>query len=638
MHLARRASALALGLLATACAAPEPSSFRRAAPREALTIFSPLDLPTPGSTRNGAGAPGPDYWQQRADYTIRARFDPDTRRVEASGRVVYTNASPDPLDYLWIQLEQNVFRPDSLGARLGPRGAIAVTGAEGAGYTLGRARAGDDELPISVYDTLGRLDLPGPLAPGAQLAFDLDWSMTLPETTFRRFGIEQVADGTIFEVAQWFPALAVYDDVHGWNTLPYLGTGEFYSDYGDYLVELTVPREYVVVAGGELLNPEQVFTPEQAARLAAARDSADTVTIIGPDEVHQRPEGSGDLTWRFAAHDVRTFAWAASDAFQLDAAGLDGVLLQSAYPAEAAPVWKDATAMLRTAMADFNARWHPYPWPVATNVCGAEGGMEYPMIIFCGQREDADSLYGLTAHEIGHNWFPMLVNTDERRHAWMDEGFNTFIDVYAHEAWFGEFPADDSALPRNFAQTMRAPDLLPVETPPDRLPRRLLGQLEYRKTAAGLILLREEVLGHERFDHAFRTYIRRWAFRSPRPADFYRSMEDAAGVDLAWFWRGWFQETSWLDQALGAVTYDPDAASLSVEVVNRGELVMPVTLDIELVDGSTLQRRLPVEVWGHDQRLSESFDTAVAPRRVTLDAHQGLPDVDRDNNTWSADD
>ena len=637
-HAARAAAWLCLSL-AAACSTPPAapaSTFRSSTARDGKTIFSPMDLPAPGEQRNGAGAPGQAYWQQQADYVIDARFEPETRRVEATMHVTYTNRSPDALDYVWLHLEQDVFAPDSVGARIGSRGAIPVQGVEGAGFTLGDVRSGDDVLALTRHDTLARIDLPTPLAPGgAQLAFELDFGFTLPEKVFRRFGIEEFEDGTVYEFAQWFPTCAVYDDVHGWNTLPYLGTGEFYTNFGDYTVNLTVPREYVVLATGELQNEAQVYTPEQVSRLQSARTSAETVMIVPEDEIGTRPEGSDDLTWSFQADDVRTFAWTCSDAFILDAASLDGVLLQSAYPKEVKEVWSEATQMLRTAMNDFNTRWFDYPWPVATNVCGPERGMEYPMIIFCGgAREDPLDLFGLTAHEIGHNWFPMVVNTDERRHAWMDEGFNSFICVYAREAWTGEPNDDAGELPHNFATMMLDADLLPVDTPPDHLPGRLFGRTQYRKTAAGLVLLREEILGPERFDHAFRTYIRRWAFRSPRPADFYRTMEDAAGVDLAWFWRGWFTETSWLDQALTDVRRDEATGVLQVEVSNLGELVMPVTLKLEFANGQVMARRLPVEVWAHDQRIVEDFATDDELVRVTLDAHLGLPDVDRTNNVW----
>ncbi len=286
--------------------------------------------------------------------------------------------------------------------------------------------------------------------------------------------------------------------------------------------------------------------------------------------------------------------------------------------------------MLRTAILGYGRRWHRYPYPVATNVSGSESGMEYPMILFC-RGEDEHSLFGVTAHEIGHNWFPMLVNTDERRHAWMDEGFNTFINYYADEDWFGE-QEPGRGHPASMAPRMRAPDLVPIETPPDRLPPRLLGELEYSKTAAGLILLREQILGPERFDYAFRKYIDRWAFKSPRPADFFRTIEDTAGVDLAWFWRGWFYETAWLDQAVGEVQQPTDGHPATIAFENRGELVMPLTYRIVWKDGEQQDFQLPVEVWFHTDRIVERVPGERAIARVLVDPNELMPDVDRTNN------
>jgi hypothetical protein len=568
-------------------------------------------------------------------------LDAETSRVEGRETITYTNNSPDALDYVWIHLEQNIFRADSLGAAISPRAQIAMNDSFTDGCVIGAIRDGDGaDLPYHVYDTLARIDLPRPIAPGGgTLVLEIEWSFTISAKVFRRHGIETVEQGTIFEVAQWFPAVAVYDDVHGWNTLPYLGTGEFYNDFGDYDVRLTVPRSHLVAATGALRNPAEVLTAEQAERLEAARSSAETVMIRTPEEVDDpasRPEGEGPLTWRFVAEDVRTFAWASSDAFIYDACDLDGTLVQSMYPKEKVDLWKDSTQMLRTAIAGYNERWYRYPYPAATNVYGREGGMEYPMIIFCRGSSER-GLYGVTTHEIGHNWFPMIVSTDERRHAWMDEGFNTFINYYSFGDWFeGEFGRRGAARPYAARMRRRVP---PVDTAADQLPRGLLGELEYQKPAVGLVLLREQVLGAERFDHAFRTYIERWAFRSPRPADFFRTMEDAAGADLAWFWRGWFLEWTALDQMVRSVSHrrdDKDGHMVTVTLDNVGRLVMPVTLEVRYADGSTETRRLPVEIWHASDRFRTTWRTAKRVTRVEIDPEMKLPDIDRSNNVWRA--
>ncbi|MFQ5747962.1 MAG: M1 family metallopeptidase [Planctomycetota bacterium] len=624
-------------LTLASCANPGANWFRGPRPGDEITLFSPLDLPAPGMVRNGAGAPGPEYWQQQADYVMEASLDPETRLVRGRAHVTYTNNSPDGLDYLWLNLEQNIFRKDSIGNLVDGRTAIGMQNAEGNGYLIRHLRSGGKKLPFHVYDTLARVELPAPIPPGGGVfEFDLEWTFIVPRKVFRRFGIEKVEDGAIFEIAQWFPAVAVYDDVHGWNTLPYIGTGEFYTNFGNYDVKLTLPRNFLVVATGELQNPEEVYTQKQVERLQRARTSASTVVIRSAKEVgdpSSRPAGDGPLTWHFQAEDVRTFAWAASDAFILDAAGLDGTLIQSAYPREALPLWSKATQMLRTAIEGYNRRWFRYPYPVATNVNGIEGGMEYPMIVFCRTRRSEEGLYGVTAHEIGHNWFPMVVNTDERRHAWMDEGFNTFINYYSREDWFHD-GRKGRGNPTRFAASMTRPNLLPIETAADQLSGRLLGQLEYAKTAAGLIVLREKILGPERFDYAFRTYIQRWAFKSPRPADFFRSMEDAAGADLAWFWRGWFLETGFLDQKIESVEQARKGKPARVVFRNLGRLVMPLEWQVTFEDGSIASYHLPVEIWFHSNQARETLPTTKRIEKVVVDPDRGYPDVDRGNNVW----
>jgi hypothetical protein len=653
-----RACLLPLLLLA-ACHSTSDPWFRRTEPRATTTIFSELDLPAPNAQRTGSGAPGPGYWQQQVDYSLDVQLDPETRLVSGKGRVTYSNNSPDTLDYLWLHLEQNSFRGDGLAGAVSTRGPGGTRHVGSEGYALQPMRGTDGaELKFTAMDLVGRLDLPAPLAPGAQFSWDMAWSFKVPETDRRRFGLEQVEQGTVFELAQWFPCVAVYDDVHGWNTLPYAGSGEFYTNFGDYNVRLTVPRTYLVVATGVQQNPQETWTAEQQQRWDRARRSSDTVMIVDKDEVSQpasRPAGEGPLAWHFKAQKVRTFAFAASEAFLVDACSLEGTpestLLISAYPKEGLPTWSDSTQMLRTAMRGFNQRWFTYPWPVMNNVNGPEGGMEYPMIIFCGGRRSERGLYGVTSHELGHQWFPMLVNTDERRHAWMDEGFNTFIDYYSQWDWFSD-PAQDAenragrGNPAGMAAFMARRDMAPIDTPPDRLGRGLLSPLEYSKTGCGLVLLRESVLGPERFDAAFRTYIRRWAFKSPRPADFYRCMEDAAGMDLAWFWRGWFQETGTLDQALVEVE-QPRAAWHSdtgewtwtegrIIVENRGELVMPLFVDVAFEDGEHTRIDLPVEIWASKNRWSELVPAHAKFKSVTIDPDKALPDVARDNNAWTA--
>lgn len=621
--------------------------FRAPTPRADDTIFSPLQLPAPNTVRTGAGRPGHEYWQQRVDYRIQAKLDPATRLVIGKATITYTNESPDDLDYVWMNLEQNVFRSDSIGARVGRRAAIGMHKSEGNGYRIHSMNSSGATLPFQIYDTLARVELPQPIrARGGTFEFEVLWDFVIPQNVFRRFGIENVEQGRVIQIAQWFPSVAVYDDVHGWNTLPYIGTGEFYTNFGTHELELTAPRGWLVAATGKLLNPEDVFTETQLARWKQAQRSTETVTIIGADEVGTpgwRPDGVGPLTWKYLADNVRTTAWSASDAFIWDAASLYGdgevpdgcvnSLVQSVYPKEGLPLWGKSTQMLRTAILGYNERWFAYPYPSAINVNGIEGGMEYPMIIFCRARRSERGLYGVTTHEIGHNWFPMIVNTDERRHAWMDEGFNTFINYYSMRDWFPD-STGGRAHPAGVANLLTMPNQLPVETPADHLPGRLLGSLQYTKTGAGLVLLRETILGPERFDYAFRKYIHEWAFKSPRPSDFFRCMEDAAGTDLSWFWRGWFLETGHVDQVLEDVTQASKNKAALITIRNQGKLVMPVTLRVEYEDGGQEDIKLPVEVWYHAHVIQERLRTPRMVKKITLDPDRELPDGNRRNNVW----
>jgi len=631
------AAAAATLTLALPLAGQDPDDAPTDRHRAAVPIFSPLDLPTPNRVRTASGAPGPDYWQQQVDYRIDVTLDPSTRTVTGRQHVTYHNHSPDPLDYLWVHLEQNILRKDSIGSVTERMSTMGGPSESSDGTVLTHVGTGGTDLPYRVHDTLMRIDLPAPIEPGSRFEFDVVWSFVVPKLVFRRYGTLETAKGTIWEIAQWFPAVAVYDDVHGWNTLPYLGAGEFYTNFGDYDLEITVPRDHLVVATGVLQNPHEVYTPQQQERLARARTSADTVVIRGADEVGDpasRPAGDGPLTWRFRAERVRTVAWASSEAFLLDAAGLGDTLIQSAYAEDSLPVWGKSTQMLRTAIAGMSKRWFPYPYPVATNVGGVEGGMEYPMIVFCSgeNRTSEAGLYGVTAHEIGHNWFPMLVNTDEGRHAWMDEGFDTFITKHAMPDWF---PRYRTPKPATYAAMLKMPGV-PVVTTADRLNGLQLALTHYEKTAVGLVILREYVLGPERFDFAFRTYIRRWAFKSPQPADFFRTMQDGAGMDLAWFWRGWFLEDALLDQAIENVRQGGDGRPARVVFVNEERQVMPLTYRATFADGGTEVRRLPVEIWHLSDRIEIELERAGELRELRLDPDQMLPDVDRRDNVWTA--
>lgn len=637
-------------------------------PDRPFDAFAPIDLPTPTDVRLGSGAPGPAYWQQRVDYVIDATLDANSQRLSATLQATYHNHSPHALDYVWVQLEQNLFRSDSIGTRSRTGGGPMRAMEEDfdGGYDIPYIRSGGQELRFTVYDTLARIELPEPIEPGETYTFELAFAFDMPPY-LRRMGAEDVEQGRIFEYAQWFPHLCNYDDVHGWNTLPYAGSGEFYTNFGNYEVNITVPRTYLVAGSGMLQNPQEVLTQTQRNRLDEAMNSRETVFIRTADEVGDpasRPSGKGPLTWRFMGENIRTFAWAASDAFIWDACSvvvkdLNGndqtVLCQSLYPVEAEE-WKPtaeqggSTQYVAHSVEFYSDFLYPYPYPIMTNVNGPEGGMEYPMIIFCGGRTGRGPL-GVTDHEVGHTWFPMIVNTDERRHAWMDEGFNTFVNMHSL-AQFRGTSLDPSRARRQTMELARGRSQ-PIAIFPDRNLPGLLGRLQYRKTAMGLHLLREVVLGPERFDYAFREYVRRWAFKSPQPADFFRTMEDAAGADLAWFFRQWFLEDGTLDQAVEVAFDEPEPTetqateddqqdaepgprTATITVRSKGKMVMPTEVVVQFDDGSVERRSYPVEAWATTRE--RSFKVTLDGRelrRVTIDPDDLLPDVNTDNNRWS---
>ncbi|MEN8144843.1 MAG: M1 family metallopeptidase [Gemmatimonadota bacterium] len=610
-------------------------------------IFAPLEVPGANPMRRGSGLPGPDYWQQEVEYRIRTNLEPDEHRVSGSEVIRYTNNSPDQLDVLWVQLDQNLFSVGSRGSLLNSGNRFRGAFAEG-GFQLDRLEVQHGgqryEPVILVEDTRLRIALETPMEPsGDALQLEIDWSFVIPEYGADRMGRLATERGWVYELAQWYPRMFVYDDIQGWNPLPYLGQGEFYLEYGDFDVEITAPRDFIVVSGGELLNPEEVLTSEQLNRLAQARGSAETVHIVAPDEVGtpaSRPSGNGPLTWKYRLENARDFSWAASPAFIWDAAGWEGVLLQSAYPHEglgdaANPGWERSTEYVQHAISHYSNRWFRYPYPVAVNVAGIVGGMEYPGIVFCGVGARGLALFGVTDHEFGHEWFPMIVGSDERRYAWMDEGLNTFINHYS----IREFYRDDPSVGQRttgaaVAARMQSPIAdQPIMTYPDVVRRQGLGYLAYRKPGFGLVLLREVILGPDRFDDAFQTYIAEWAYKHPQPADFFRTMEEASGEDLSWFWRGWFYSTDLLDQAVDAVTVSPDSG-ITIQLSNREGLVMPVTVDVELESGETFRLQLPAEIWMRGDLYSLSLDRDELPVRVTVDPDAMLPDADTGNNVW----
>ena len=628
-----------------------PSGIDSLRPTGDSSPFRRLELPTPNTIRTGSGAPGPDYWQQRVGYVIRASLDTVAQRVTGEERITYTNSSPDTLRYLWLQLDQNLFTGTSRGSWIydqssrfgtaGAEGGVTLTRVAQPALPAARGRPAQAAAPLKylVNGTVMKVDLVRPLPPRGKQLLDIAWSFPFGPNS-NRMGLELIDGSHVYEVAQWYPRLAVYDDVRGWNTEQYLGQGEFYLEYGSFDVSLTVPANMLVAATGTLRNPAQVLTATQRSRLARAGLSDSTVVIRGRDEVGDpasRPlSASGMLTWRFTADSVRDFAWAAARHFVWDAARANGgkTLAMSFYPPSAEPVWNQSTQYIRFAIEHYSS-WYPYPYPAAINVNGIEGGMEYPMIVFCRNRTDPAALFSVTDHEIGHTWFPMVVGNNERLYAWMDEGLNTFMN---HYNWDRKYPGTynrrgDPGLYLPLAVSGREE---PVMTPADRI-RGSLSVTAYTKPGLALILLRDQIVGPERFDPALREFITRWAYRHPTPADFFRSIENGVGEDLSWFWRSWFYSTDVLDQAVDSVVAVADSAGTSSKVYlrNGGQMPMPVELELVMDDGSKQRLSLPVEVWYGGKSYTASVPGPKKVARVTIDPKNQYPDIRRGNNRWS---
>lgn len=595
-------------------------------------------LPTPNVYRNAAGEPGHQYWQQQVDYVINVKLDEAKRRLQASEQITYHNNSPDTLRYLWIQLDQNKFRDDSMSALTTTFGGIgnrgpATQSASGdkpaqlsmealrrqqfvddteLGYDIQKVVDGSgNKLNHVIVGTLMRVDLPAPLKSGQQTKLSIDFAYNIVEedAVSARSGYEHFPDdereggNDIFLLAQWFPRLAAYTDYEAWTNKEFIGRGEFTLEFGNYDVNITVPADHIVSSTGTLQNPKDVLTSTQRKRLEKAKDADRPVFIVTAEEAleNEKAGTSKTKTWHFKANDIRDFAWASSRKFMWDARGFEQdnkdtplVMAMSFYPKEGGDLWKKySTESVIHTLDVYNRFTFDYPYPVAQSVNGPVGGMEYPMITFNGPRTELQDdgsrtyslaekrfLIGVVIHEIGHNYFPMIVNSDERQWTWMDEGLNSFLDGVAGREWDPNIPW--GVEPRDVTGYMKSSSQVPIMTQSDSVLH--LGPNAYTKPAAALNILRETILGRELFDFAFQEYARRWMFKRPTPADFFRTMEEASGVDLDWFWRGWFYSTDHVDIAIDRVyklrldTEDPDI-DLSRE--REAELDKPLSLTVE---------------------------------------------------------
>ncbi len=567
-------------------------SLAAAEPGAQVGKFQQLDptIPTPSAQRNASGAPGAAYWQNRADYDISVELDDVKRTITGEATVTYHNASPDPLTYLWVQLDQN-FLSHTADSRAVPNTKRGIDPSKITYSALDRLLAYEDydgemkiskltdakgnALPHAVVKTMLRLDLNEPLAAGADFVFKIAWSYPINdcERINARTGYEFFKEdgNTIYTIAQWFPRMAAYTDYAGWINKQFLGTGEFTLEFGNYTVRLTVPDDHLVAATGTLQNSEAVLTKIQRDRLKQAEgEMKKPMFIVTPDEAKaaEKSKPKGKKTWIFQADNVRDFAFASSRKFVWDAMAVEGanvngkpVMAMSLYPKEGMPLWdKYSTHAIAHTIQVYSRYTFEYPYPVAWSVNGPIGGMEYPMICFNGPRPEKDGTYpektkyaliGVIIHEVGHNYFPMVVNSDERQWTWMDEGLNSFVEFLTEEEWENDWKHRRNE--RGMTDYMRLKDRVPVMTNSESIAD--LGPNAYGQPTVALNILREHILGREAFDHAFKTYAKRWMFKRPTPSDFFRTMEEASGVDLDWFWRGWFYSTDHVDVSVDEVKW-----------------------------------------------------------------------------------
>lgn len=676
-------------------------------------------LPTPNTYRAADGSPGHDYWQQKADYKIKVSLDDKTQNIKGSETITYHNNSPSDLQYLWLQLDQNLFKKDSDTYKtaefgLGENVPFQMMGNlfsqySKKGYEISNVKDENGKaLTYVINKTMMRIDLPKPLkAKGGKFTFSLDWSSLITDIKKDggRGGFEYFPNDKnyLYEIAQWFPRMAVYDDVNGWQNKQFLGQGEFALTFGDYQVEITVPDDHIVASTGELQNANKILTETQLKRLKEAENSSNPVVIVTQQEAEANEKNTpkGTKTWIFHAQNVRDFAFATSRKFIWDAmrTNLNGkkIWSMSYYPKEGNPLWGQySTRVIDLTLKVYSKHTIDYPYPVAISVHGAVFGMEYPMISFNGGRPDANgtvrdgtrnAMVSVIIHEVGHNFFPMIINSDERQWSWMDEGLNTFMQYitecevpkqeWAKKDYPVSYPSSRGPASRIVNYMNSSPDqLVPIMTNSESIIQ--FGNNAYGKPATALNILRETIMGRELFDFSFKKYAQRWAFKHPQPADLFRTMEDASAVDLDWFWKGWFygtepcdisleevnlyttkklttesvfpaktfKENAWEDiiarmEKGGMLLTNEEKNAMNdkkffyeLKFKNIGGLIMPIIIDMQYKDGSVESIRIPAEIWRQNpEQVKKVVSTDKEVVQFTIDSKLETADVDIKNNT-----
>jgi len=697
--------------------------------------FEQMDnmLPTPNQYRTGSGEPGPDYWQQKADYKIKVELDDENQRITGSEVITYYNNSPSELRYLWIQLDQNVREQNSFGSQAGTsrlpatvsqvgtvqaQRALGDTGFDG-GFKLMKVKdTKGNDLQYLVNRTMMKITLPEPLASGSSFSFNIDWWYNVNDRAVigGRSGYEYFKeDGNyLYTIAQFYPRMAVYDDFNGWQNKQFMGSGEFALTFGDFEVEITVPADHIVGSTGMLQNPKDVLTRQEARRFEQAKKSFDKPIIIVTQEeaeAKEKKKASDKSTWIYHAENVRDFAFASSRKFIWDAqavkVGENTPLAMSYYPKEGNPLWeRESTKAVVNTLINYSEMTIDYPYPVAISVHAASIGMEYPMICFNFGRPRPDGTYDdfiktrmvyVIVHEVGHNFFPMIINSDERQWAWMDEGLDSFLEYLTMKKYYPDLPYNSNSPAAIVPYMKGSKDFMrPIMTNPEQSLQ--LGPEAYSKPSAALVVLREQVMGPELFDQAFKEYSRRWAFKHPKPADFFRTMEDASAVDLDWFWKGWFYTTDNVDVEVADVKWfkvageqknlesrvnaqggnlgenagendgnpfygqpqefkltdsrvgseyrsevDNDAIRerfagknvYQMTFKNNGGLITPLVLEWTYKDGSKEIERIPAEIWRrNEQQVTKLFVKEKEVDSVVFDPFKQLADVDMENNVF----
>ncbi len=612
--------------------------------REAFSALPYLETGNP-ETRSVNGSPGPKYWQNRADYKIRASLDTMSHTITASAEITYLNNSPDKLPYIWLQVDQNIFR-DSSRASFTAKNYFAEGKFTG-GYQIKSitVKQGQTSQKANyiINDTRMQVRLSSPLQSNEKVVITIDYSFSIPGNRAVRMSRMNTPDGWIYQIAQWYPRVCVYDDLTGWNTLPYLVTGEFFLEYGDFDVTLDLPANQLVSGSGELLNAKEVLSPVEFTRLQQAANSEATVAIRTVEDLKQK-KAAGRKIWHFSIKNARDMTWAASSAFLWDAARINlpggkKALAQSLYPAESAgkEQWGRSVEFIKGVVEYNSKEWYPYPYPNAVLVAGKQNGMEYPGMVFTNAKLKSADLFSVVNHEFGHFIFPIIVGSNERKYTWMDEGLNTFLNILcANDFNKGEFKIPEEAF--NFheaAKSVFGERSEPVLIRPDVL-KFSVERGQYSKVGVSLILLRDEILGRDRFDYAFKKYIANWAYKHPAPADFFRSMDNGAGEDLGWFWKAWFINNWKLDQAVTKIEYtdnDPLKGSI-ITLENLDKMVMPAILEIKEANGNKKRVNLPIEIWQKGGLWTLNYPSSSVLESVIIDPDKLFPDINPVNNTY----